>query len=83
MGSSDQKCVAMCMDRFEEQMILKMNKIYLSSSLQVHGLLQPGVEGLHKAVTARNVKGRQRTSQPEAIWVNLVRCKSYESALLH
>ena len=82
MGSSDQKCVAMCMDRFEEEMILKDEKD-LSSSLQVHGLLQPGVEGLHKAVTARNVKERQRTSQPEAIWVNLVHCKSYESALLH
>ena len=82
MGSSDQKCVAMCMDRFAEQMILK-DKKDLSSSLQIHGLLQPGVEGLHKAVTARNVKGRQRTSQPEAIWVNLVHCKSYESALLH
>ena len=52
MGSSDQKCVAMCMDRFEEQMNLKMKKIYLSSSLQVHGLLQPGVEGLHQEAAA-------------------------------
>ena len=59
MGSSDQKCVAMCMDRF---VLFVCVFACVNLFFQVHGLLQPGIKGLHKAVTARDVNLKQAVS---------------------
>ena len=65
MGSSDQKCVAMCMDRFA-LFVPNLTSLNIPLFIQVHGLLQPSLKSLHKAVTAGNVNAAKKTVSSQA-----------------